>query len=224
MSSTPSDDGISTLIREVGSQFQRSGADLQALQKTIQDHGETENVRNEMLQDARSVLQDLSRTVQLTKAKGNRKNIDAENENHDNFMIKMDQKKFAVAQAIQDMEQSITSLEAEIHQLRMEGLELDSTRVTAGGASARGGKGASRSDMAKDDEDEDDILDDTAHAMAVLRLQLYRGLGIEMIENDLGVYSKARIRSHNKTDVHIVKFDDQLTPYFQTNLIWELAS
>lgn len=27
-----------------------------------------------------------------------------------------------------------------------------------------------------------------------LRLQLYRGLGIEMIENDLGVYSKARIR------------------------------
>lgn len=82
-------------------------------------------------------------------------------------MIKMDQKKFAVAQAIQDMDQSITSLEAEIHQLRMESLELDSTRITASGASARGGKGASRSDIDKDDEDEDDILDDTAHAMAV---------------------------------------------------------
>jgi len=62
MSSTPSDDGISTLIREVGSQFQRSGADLQALQKTIQDHGETEKVRSEMLQDARSVLQGRSKS------------------------------------------------------------------------------------------------------------------------------------------------------------------
>lgn len=57
MSNTPSEDDISTLIREVGFQFQRSGADLQALQKTVQDHGETEKVRNEMLQDARSVLQ-----------------------------------------------------------------------------------------------------------------------------------------------------------------------
>ncbi|KAG0340516.1 kinetochore-associated Ndc80 complex subunit spc24 [Podila horticola] len=224
MSNTPSEDDISTLIREVGFQFQRSGADLQALQKTVQDHGETEKVRNEMLQDARSVLQDLSRTVQLTKAKGNRKNVDVESENHDNFMIKMDQKKFAVAQAIRDMDQSITSLEAEIHQLRMESLGLDSTRVIANGASARGGKEAPQSSTDKDDYDEDDILDDTAHAMAVLRLQLYRGLGIEMIENDLGVYSKARIRSHNKTDVHMVKFDDQLTPYFQTNLIWEFAS
>lgn len=62
MSSTPSDDGISKLIREVGSQFQRSGADLQALQNTIQDHGETEKVRNEMLQDARSVLQGRSKS------------------------------------------------------------------------------------------------------------------------------------------------------------------
>ncbi|KAG0027822.1 kinetochore-associated Ndc80 complex subunit spc24 [Podila clonocystis] len=224
MSNTPCQDDISTLIREVGSQFQRSGADLQGLQKTVQDHGETEKVRNEMLQDARSVLQDLSRTVQLTKAKANRKNIDVGSENHDNFMIKMDQKKFAVAQAIQDMDQSITSLEAEIHQIRMESLGLDSTRVLPNGASARGGKGAPQSGTDKDDYDEDDILDDTAHAMAVLRLQLYRGLGIEMIENDLGVYSKARIRSHNKADVHMVKFDDQLTPYFQTNLIWEFAS
>ncbi|KAG0093606.1 kinetochore-associated Ndc80 complex subunit spc24 [Podila epicladia] len=223
MSDTPSEDDISTLIREVGSQFQRSGTDLQALQKAVQDHGETEKVRNEMLQDTRSVLQDLSRTVQLTKAKGNRKNIDVESESHDNFMIKMDHKKFAVAQAIQDMDQSITSLEAEIHQLRMESLGLDSTRVIASGASARG-KGAPQSGTDKDDDDGDDIIDDTAHAMAVLRLQLYRGLGIEMIENDLGVYSKARIRSHNKTDVHMVKFDGQLTPYFQTNLIWEFAS
>lgn len=31
-----------------------------------------------------------------------------------------------------------------------------------------------------------------------LRLQLYRGLGIEMIENDLGVYSKARIRKESR--------------------------
>jgi kinetochore protein Spc24 len=74
------------------------------------------------------------------------------------------------------------------------------------------------------DNEEDDIMDDSAHAMAVLRLQLYKGLGIEMLENELGVYSKARVRSTTRNDVHLVKFDDQLSPYFQTNLIWEFAS
>lgn len=43
-----------------------------------------------------------------------------------------------------------------------------------------------------------------------LRLQLYRGLGIEMIENDLGVYSKARIRKKKRWTSRM-RTDDQIS-------------
>jgi hypothetical protein len=125
-------------------------------------------------------------------------------------MMEMDQQKFSIAKAIQDMDQDITSLEAEIHQLRMQSLELDSSYsgasggassgssgTTAAGASrgigssgrtegdtgaqshngdagtngsAVGGRGGRSVGMDKDEvmlNDEEDILDDTAHAMAV---------------------------------------------------------
>ncbi|KAF9096278.1 kinetochore-associated Ndc80 complex subunit spc24 [Mortierella sp. AD031] len=254
------DENIITLIQEVASQFQRSGTDLQNIQKTTHDIRETEKSRNEMMQDARTLLQKMSRNLQLTRSKGSRQHVDPDSVRHDDRMMEMDQQKFAVAKSIQDMDQDIASLEAEIHQLRMQSLELDSSySSTSGGAStsATSGKNIGTMDhsnsnnngeagaysqngggdsavggrrgggMDKDEimlNDEEDVLDDTAHAMAVLRLQLYRGLGIEMLENELGVYSKARIRSNARNDVHLVKFDDQLSPFFQTNLIWEFAS
>ncbi|KAG0235530.1 kinetochore-associated Ndc80 complex subunit spc24 [Actinomortierella wolfii] len=59
-------------------------------------------------------------------------------------------------------------------------------------------------------------------AATVLKLHLYRTLGVELVEDERGNFSKARIRSKN--DVHLVKLDDELSPYFQTNLLWDLAS
>ncbi|KAG9071489.1 kinetochore-associated Ndc80 complex subunit spc24 [Linnemannia hyalina] len=257
------DDNIVTLIQEVASQFQRSGADLQNIQKTTHDMREAENNRNEMMHDARTLLQKMSRNLQLSRSKGSRQHVDPDSLRHDDRMMEMDQQKFSIAKAIQDIDQDITSLEAEIHQLRMQSLELDSSYTSSSGGASSGssaatagaskssgssggegdgdmgdgdagtngasvrGRGGRNGGIDKDEvmlNDEEDILDDTAHAMAVLRLQLYRGIGIEMLENELGVYSKARIRSSSKNDVHLVKFDDQLSPYFQTNLIWEFAS
>jgi hypothetical protein len=51
------DDNIITLIQEVASQFQRSGADPQNIQKTTHDMREAEKLRNEMMNDARTLLQ-----------------------------------------------------------------------------------------------------------------------------------------------------------------------
>ncbi|KAF8936408.1 Spc24 subunit of Ndc80-domain-containing protein [Dissophora ornata] len=246
------DEDIVSLIQDVALQFQRSGPDVQNVQRTIQDLRETEKMRRDMLQDSRLLLQKMSRNLQLSRSKGSRQHVDPESLNHDEWMVQMDQKKFAVAKSIQNMDQNIASLEAEVHQLRMQSLELDSSYKSGGAsngrnqtAAERNGRGAATVASNRDQaakraaagtgstaldqdaamlEDEEDILDDTAHATAVLRLQLYRGLGIEMLENELGVYSKARVRSNKLNDVHLVKFDDQLSPFFQTNLIWEFAS
>ncbi|KAK3812450.1 MAG: hypothetical protein J3R72DRAFT_530134 [Linnemannia gamsii] len=256
------DENVVTLIQEVASQFQRSGSgndDLQNIQKTTHDMREAEMLRREMMENARTLLQKLSRNLNFSRSKGSRQHVDPDSLRHDDRMMELDQRKFGIAKAIQDTEQDIASLEAEIHQLRMQSLELDSSYGSTSGPSTSaaaasksgnsgtgedagsdaqngdagsngsvvGGRGGRNGGMDKDEvmlNDEEDILDDTAHAMAVLRLQLYRGLGIEMLENELGVYSKARIRSSSKNEVHLVKFDDQLSPYFQTNLIWEFAS
>ncbi|KAG0265337.1 kinetochore-associated Ndc80 complex subunit spc24 [Linnemannia exigua] len=257
------DENVVALIQEVASQFQRSGSgndDLQNIQKTTHDMREAEMLRREMMENARTLLQKLSRNLNFSRSKGSRQHVDPDSLRHDDRMMELDQRKFGIAKAIQDTEQDIASLEAEIHQLRMQSLELDSSYASTSGpstssstaaakggssgtgedtgsdaqngdmgtnGSAVGGRGGRNGGMDKDEvmlNDEEDILDDTAHAMAVLRLQLYRGLGIEMLENELGVYSKARIRSSSKNEVHLVKFDDQLSPYFQTNLIWEFAS
>ncbi|KAF9988270.1 kinetochore-associated Ndc80 complex subunit spc24 [Modicella reniformis] len=238
------DGDIISLIHDVTLQFQRSGPDVQNIQRTIQDIRETEKIRREMLQEARSINQRMSRSLQISRSKGVREHVDPESMNHEDLMLQMEQKKFTAAKMIQDLDQDISSLEAEVHQLRMQSLELDSSYKSRSvdaesrtgsnernlspdaGTDSRGQGTARRGqgDVVMDGNEEEDIMDDAAHAMAVLRLQLYKGLGVEMLENELGVYSKARIRSSTRKDVHLVNFDDQLSPYFQTNLIWEFAS
>ena len=144
----------------------------------------------------------MSRNLQLSRSKGSRQHVDPDSLRHDDRMMEMDQQKFAIAKAIQDKDQEIASLEAEIHQLRMQSLELDSSysNTSSGGAASarsngsaaagahsqngdgdagtngsavgggRGGRGVGGGGMDTDEvmlNDEEDVLDDTAHAMAV---------------------------------------------------------
>ncbi|KAF9167621.1 hypothetical protein BGX21_007613 [Mortierella sp. AD011] len=190
------DENIIPLIQDVASQFQRSGSDLKNIQKTIQDIRETEKVRREALQDTRSLLQKMSRDLQLSRSKGSREHVDPDSINHESYIQSLDSKTFSIAKVIQDMDQDIASLEAEVHQLRMQSLELDSSHksgLTPNGKNASSNENGIVQDGEVALDDVEDILDDTAHATAVLRLQLYRGLGVEMLENDLGIYSKARV-------------------------------
>ncbi|KAF9272798.1 kinetochore-associated Ndc80 complex subunit spc24 [Mortierella alpina] len=240
------EENIATLIQDVTSQFHRSNADVQSIQKTVSDIHETERMRREIQQDARSYLQQLARKLQLSRSKGSRKHVDPDSLRHDDRMVEMDQQKFALAKSIQDMDQDIASLEAELRQLREQNLELDvnyssaqtgsklnrstsngrdRTSISAENGGDRGTRSDSRATGAVDpDEEDDDEETDKAHATAVLRLQLYRGLGIEMLENDFGEYTRARIRSSSRKDVHIATLGGDLSAFYQTNLIWDFAS
>ncbi|KAF9567056.1 kinetochore-associated Ndc80 complex subunit spc24 [Mortierella alpina] len=274
------EENIATLIQDVTSQFHRSNADVQSIQKTVNDIHETERTRREIQQDARSYLQrmlnspsitgpmqlsvgtheltrhfarppgmniELARKLQLSRTKGSREHVDPDSLRHDDRMVEMDQQKFALAKSIQDMDQDIASLEAELRQLREQNLELDvnyssaqtgsktnglttngrgRTSISAESGGDAGTRSGSRAAAVvdHDEEDDDDDEADKAHATAVLRLQLYRGLGIEMLENDFGEYTRARIRSSSRKDVHIATLGGDLSAFYQTNLIWDFAS
>ncbi|KAF9928613.1 kinetochore-associated Ndc80 complex subunit spc24 [Mortierella alpina] len=240
------EENIATLIQDVTSQFHRSNADVQGIQKIANDIHEAERTRREIQQDARSYLQQLARKLHLSKSKGSRQHVDPDSLRHDDRMVEMDQQKFALAKSIQDMDQDIASLEAELRQLREQNLELDvsyssaptgsktngsttngrgRTSISAENGGVRGTRSGSRAAAVVDhDEEDDDEETDKAHATAVLRLQLYRGLGIEMLENDFGEYTRARIRSSSRKDVHIATLGGDLSAFYQTNLIWDFAS
>ncbi|KAG0211676.1 kinetochore-associated Ndc80 complex subunit spc24 [Mortierella sp. GBA30] len=229
------EESISTLIQDVTSQFHRSNADVQSVQKTAHDIHETERTQ-------------LSRKLQLSKSKGSRQHVDPDSLRHVDRMLEMDQHQFALAKSIQDLDQDIASLEAELRQLREQNLELDvsysstpsSTKTNGATSSSRArtsmlaengdksngdNKMGSRTTSAMDADAEDDEEEtDRTLATAVLRLQLYRGLGIEMLENEFGEYTRARIRSSSRKDVHVATLGGDLSAFYQTNLIWDFAS
>ncbi|ORZ06552.1 Spc24 subunit of Ndc80-domain-containing protein [Lobosporangium transversale] len=225
------DESIVLQIQNITAQLQESSSNIQDIQRIIQeDARETELVRREALQDARLLLQRMSRNLELTRSEGSGQHIEAESLEHNTQMYEMDKKKFAIAKTIQNMDQDIVSLETAIHHLRMQSLKLGFSQKINNARNPHSDNKGAREEATTSNQEEDlpddpeDIMDDTSHASTVLRLQLYRGLGIELLEDDVGVYSKARIRSNVRKDVHLVKLDDQLSPYFQTNLIWEFAS
>ncbi|KAG0257486.1 kinetochore-associated Ndc80 complex subunit spc24 [Mortierella polycephala] len=228
---TTNDDNIQTLIQETTARFHKSNTDVLSLQKTAQDIKETDRERREVLQDARATLQQLSRKLHKSRMLGSREHVAPDSLKHDDRMMELDQQRFTLAREIQDLDQDIGSLEAELHMLRKQNEELDTKHpVTMGAdagsnAEAAARRASTRSSMGPDADlldDGEESMSDKANATAILRLQIFRGLGIEMLQNDFGEYSKARIRSKN--DVHVVNLDQQLSSHYLTNLIWDFAS
>ncbi|KAF9196041.1 kinetochore-associated Ndc80 complex subunit spc24 [Haplosporangium sp. Z 11] len=229
---TANDDNIQALIQETAARFHKSNNDVLSLQKTAQDINETDRERREVLQDARATLQQLSRKLHKSRTLGSREHVAPDSLKHDDRMMELDQQRFTLAREIQDLDQDIGSLEAELHMLRKKSEELDTKHPVTMSADAGSNadaaatrRASTRSSMGPDADlldDGEDSMSDKANATAVLRLQLFRGLGIEMLQNEFGEYSKARIRS--KSDVHVVNFDQQLSSHYLTNLIWDFAS
>jgi kinetochore protein Spc24 len=58
------------------------------------------------------------------------------------------------------------------------------------------------------------------HDPTVLRLKIYRCLGIDAERDEAGNYSKAVIRNNSKGDVHVVSIDPKFSKFFYANFFW----
>lgn len=54
----------------------------------------------------------------------------------------------------------------------------------------------------------------------VLKLKVYRSLGIDVEADAAGTYNKAVIRNNAKGDVHVVNIDPKFSRYFYANYFW----
>lgn len=171
--------------------------DKSSLTRTTSSLATLSSARQLRLQSLQSDLKALSR--QLTTLESQHR-ITTQNHNpaeHASDILRLDTEKFRVAKQASDLEIESQRLEAQLHALNAQLDTLD----------AQGPEGAA----------ERDVLDDEV----VLKLKVYRSLGIEVEGNgEGGRYEKAVIRSRDKGDVHVVNVDQKFGRKFYADYFW----
>ncbi|EPE08867.1 kinetochore protein spc24 [Ophiostoma piceae UAMH 11346] len=119
----------------------------------------------------------------------------------------LDTEKFRVAKAASDLEMETERLSAQAADLsaRLQELELQGDDGPAPSSASNGGSGT------VDDE-------------VLLRLRVYRSLGIELERDGTGhegEWSRAVIRNDRKGDVHVVNMDKKFSRFFYANYFWQ---
>jgi kinetochore protein Spc24, fungi type len=114
-------------------------------------------------------------------------------------IVELDTQKFRIAKAASDLEIEAERCEAELETLkaRLQALEL---------------QGVEGDETARAKREEQDPT--------VLRLKIYRGLGIDAERDESGSYSKAVIRNSRAGDVHVVNMDPKFSRFFYANFFW----
>ncbi|KAG8528536.1 kinetochore-associated Ndc80 complex subunit spc24 [Bacidia gigantensis] len=119
---------------------------------------------------------------------------------HASRIVELDNEKFRVAKATSDLEnegerleQELESLKNRLHDLDVQGVEGDDTV---------------RARREVDDP-------------TILKLKVYRTLGIDVEPDSAGNYNKAVIRNSSKGDVNVVNIDPKLSSFYYSNYFWQ---
>ncbi|KAL9594644.1 MAG: hypothetical protein Q9219_006928 [cf. Caloplaca sp. 3 TL-2023] len=153
-----------------------------------------------MLLDEDPATAELSRSFQ-TLSSQHSETVSAHNStDHASQIVELDTRKFRVAKAASDLEIEGERLEQELEGLKGKLQELDVQGVE--------GDEVTRAKR----ELEDPIL---------LKLKVYRSLGIDIDCDSTGSYNKAIIRNTQKGDVHVVNIDPKFSRYFYANYFWQ---
>ncbi|KAL8657041.1 MAG: hypothetical protein Q9226_002322 [Calogaya cf. arnoldii] len=158
-----------------------------------------QQARDLRIRESENALRKLSRNLQTLASQHNETVSSHNSTNHASQIVELDTQKFRVAKAASDLEiegerleQELDSLKSRLQQLDLQGVEGDD-------------------DMKAKREMEDPTL---------LKLKVYRSLGIDADPDLTGSYNKATIRNAQRGDVHVVniehKFSRFLSPFHDT--------
>ncbi|KAH0565202.1 kinetochore-associated Ndc80 complex subunit spc24 [Trichoglossum hirsutum] len=192
------DEAPAKLIHDTVLSFNIHG-DKNALGRINDSLSELQQARDRRLRDAEHALKKLSRQLSTLENHHAETLSSHSSADHASQILALDTQKFRVAKAATDLEIEGERLEQELETLKMRLSELEDQGVE-GGEGERGRR-----------ELEDETL---------LRLKIYRSLGIDLESNDAGSYTKAVIRSNQKGDVHVVNIDPKFSRHFYANYFW----
>lgn len=118
---------------------------------------------------------------------------------HASEIMQLDTRKFRIAKQANDLESENERLQGELERLKMRLAELDE-------------QGVEGDERARRQREADDPT--------VLRLWLYRSLGINLEQDERGEYKKAVVGDQRKGDVHVVNVDPKFSRWFYADYFW----
>ncbi|KAM0795760.1 Spc24 subunit of Ndc80-domain-containing protein [Usnea florida] len=159
-----------------------------------------QQARDLRIREAENALKKLSRNF-ATLAQQHRETVSAQSStDHASQIIELDTQKFRAAKAASDLEIEGERLEQELEGLRsrLQDLEVE---------------GVEGDDLAKARRDVENPT--------ILKLKVYRSLGIDAETGIAGNYNRAVIRNNCKGDVHVINIDPKFSRFFYSNYFWQ---
>ncbi|KAB8235524.1 kinetochore-associated Ndc80 complex subunit spc24 [Aspergillus alliaceus] len=192
------DENPGTLIHHTIGNFNIQ-PDKQAVTRINDSLATLQQSRELRVRDAESALRKLSRLLHSLNAQHEEAVSAHDSGKHAADMVELDTKKFRIAKAATELEIESERLESELEMLKERLADLE----------AQGLEGDESTRRERE-------LDDAT----ILRLKIYRSLGVDIEADDAGNFNKAIIRNSRKGDVHVVNIDPKFSRFFYSNYFW----
>ncbi|BCS26557.1 kinetochore Spc24 family protein [Aspergillus puulaauensis] len=192
------DENPSTLIHHTIGNF-NIAPDKQAVSRINDSLATLQQSRDLRIREAESALRKLSRHLQSLNTQHDEAVVAHDASKHSTAMVELDTKKFRVAKAASELEIESERLESELEMLKERLADLEAQGIEGDEPTRR------------EREADDSIL---------LRLKIYRALGIDIEPDEAGNFTKAVIRNSRKSDVHVVNLDPKFSRFFYSNYFW----
>ncbi|RMZ87121.1 hypothetical protein DV736_g5653, partial [Chaetothyriales sp. CBS 134916] len=187
------------LIRHAIANF-NTDPDKAAISRINEYRAQLQEMRGLNISGAEDALRRLARQHATLSSQHRDAISDHDSGRHTSEIVELDTKKFRIAKQASELEVESEKLEAELDRLKTKLADLEEQGV-------EGDKTARRSREADDP--------------TVLRLWLYRSLGITLELDEAGNYNKATIANANKGDVHVVNIDPKFSRWFYADYFWQ---
>ncbi|RDW90362.1 putative kinetochore protein spc24 [Aspergillus mulundensis] len=192
------DENPSTLIHHTIGNF-NIAPDKQAVSRINDSLATLQQSRELRMREAESALRKLSRHLQSLNTQHEEAVAAHDASKHAAAMVELDTKKFRIAKAASELEIESERLEGELEMLKERLADLEA-------------QGLEGDETTRREREADDAI--------LLRLKIYRALGIDIEPDEVGNFTKAVIRNSRKGDVHVVNLDPKFSRFFYSNYFW----
>ncbi|KIX07479.1 uncharacterized protein Z518_02132 [Rhinocladiella mackenziei CBS 650.93] len=193
------DEDPAALIRATVSNF-NIAPDKAALSRVNDSLSTLQQSRDLRIRDAETALRKLSRQLATLSSQHREVISGHDSGQHASEIVQLDTKKFRIAK-------QASELEVESEKL---GAELDRLKIRLADLEEQGVEGDENMRRAREADDP-----------TILRLWLYRSLGIALEQDEAGNYNKATIGNTKKGDVHVVNIDPKFSRWFYADYFWQ---
>lgn len=173
--------------------------DRAALARITESASTVQEMRRMRITNAEDALRRLARQHATLSTQHRELTSAHDSASHASEIMSLDTRKFRVAKQANDLESENERLQSEWERIKARLAELEDQGV----------EGDERVRRAREADDP-----------TVLRLWLYRSLGISLEMDERGEYRKAVVGDHRKGDVHVVNVDPKFSRSFYADYFW----